>query len=126
VALFFDGASAGTTLIRNNIVVGHYTGILYVGSGPAPIVDHNDVFSDTSADYINVSPGAGAIAADPLFANPNADNYHVQSGSPAINAGSNEGAPPLDHDGILRPQQGTVDMGAYERPGPLFLPIVFK
>lgn len=35
-------------------------------------------------------------------------------GSPAVNAGTNSGAPATDQRGVARPQEGTVDMGAYE------------
>ncbi len=38
-------------------------------------------------------------------------------GSPAINAGNNTGAPATDQRGIARPQQGTVDIGAFESRG---------
>lgn len=38
-------------------------------------------------------------------------------GSPAINAGTNVGAPATDQRGIARPQQGTVDIGAFESRG---------
>ena len=37
--------------------------------------------------------------------------------SPALNAGDNTGAPATDQRGIARPQQGTVDIGAYESRG---------
>lgn len=35
-------------------------------------------------------------------------------GSPAINAGTNDGCPPTDQRGITRPQGGTCDIGAFE------------
>ncbi len=38
-------------------------------------------------------------------------------GSPAINAGNNTGAPTTDQRGIARPQQSTVDIGAFESQG---------
>ncbi|MGB9590000.1 MAG: choice-of-anchor Q domain-containing protein [candidate division WOR-3 bacterium] len=42
-------------------------------------------------------------------------NYHLISGSPAIDAGTTSGAPMVDLDGITRPQGGGFDIGAYER-----------
>lgn len=42
-------------------------------------------------------------------------NYHLLSGSPAIDAGTHAGAPTIDLDGIARPQGAGFDMGAYER-----------
>lgn len=37
------------------------------------------------------------------------------AGSPALDAGDNAGAPAADQRGISRPQNGVVDIGAYER-----------
>ena len=67
-------------------------------------------------------PGYKNISEDPLFVNVEAGNYHLQSCSPGIDAGTN-GAPALpetDLDGYPRRLDGdgdgeaTVDMGAYE------------
>lgn len=70
--------------------------------------------------------GSGFIAADlPNGTNPQlggfANNggatftYSLRSTSPAINAGTNTGAPPAtDQRGVARPQGTAVDIGAYE------------
>ena len=64
----------------------------------------------------------GNISADPLFANPIQGDYHLQQGSPSIDAGINE-APNLldtDIDGDTRILDGngdgtaTIDMGIDE------------
>jgi hypothetical protein len=47
-----------------------------------------------------------------------APDYHLQPGSPAIDAGTSEGAPDTDCEGTARPQGLTYDIGAYEFPGP--------
>jgi hypothetical protein len=41
-------------------------------------------------------------------------DYHLSPGSPAIDAGTPEGAPATDLDGRLRPCEAGVDIGAYE------------
>ncbi len=62
-------------------------------------------------NFVNPS---GAI----LDANNNlARNYHLQSGSPAIDAGDTTIQVPLDKDGVSRPQGARQDIGAYESGG---------
>jgi autotransporter-associated beta strand protein/predicted outer membrane repeat protein len=77
--------------------------------------------------------GVGNIAADPRFVDPGhwdnngtpedyddifiAGNYHLQPGSPCVNAGDTSAVPPsvtTDLDGNPRIFGGRVDMGAYE------------
>ena len=52
------------------------------------------------------------ITAPYKWANPAADDFHLLAGSPAIDAGSVQYAPPTDRDG--RPRNGAPDAGAYE------------
>lgn len=56
--------------------------------------------------------GSGNVYGNPLFVG--SEDYHLKSGSPAINAGSSS-APAQDLDGVVRPQGGAVDMGAFEK-----------
>ena len=63
--------------------------------------------------------GEGNAASEPQFVNPEAHDYHVQHGSPCIDAGYNDPAlPATDIVGMHRIMFGgkslTVDMGAYE------------
>jgi hypothetical protein len=63
--------------------------------------------------------GTGNFTNPPLFANPVAGDYHLQTNSPCINAGNNSFAPTaLDLDGNPRISGGTVDVGAYEFQNP--------
>ena len=62
------------------------------------------------------------LNSDPLFVDPNNGDYHVNEGSPCIDAGQNQ-APELpsnDKDGESRIMDGIVDIGAYEYPGNSF------
>jgi len=56
--------------------------------------------------------GVGNIRKDPLFIAASDEDYHLQSDSPCINAGTLRGAPSEDKDGHLRDKR--PDMGAYE------------
>jgi len=59
-----------------------------------------------------VNWGPGNIDADPLFVNPDNSDYHLQFGSPCIDAGTPIGAPVDDIEG--NPRDEFPDMGAYE------------
>ena len=56
--------------------------------------------------------GEGNIQADPKFVGDG--DFRLQVGSPAVDAGTAAGAPPVDMDGVLRPCGAGVDMGAFE------------
>jgi len=59
----------------------------------------------------------GTINADPLLVNyqPNGSgDYHLQSGSRAINSGTSTAAPSIDLDGAPRPFGTGFDIGVYE------------
>ena len=99
--------------IKNSILWGNNTGINENG-GSTTIT-----FSITQ----DGQPGTGNINTNPVFITPVAfsaapttsGDLHLQSSSPAINAGTNTGAPSNDLDGNTRPfNGGTSDIGAYE------------
>ena len=64
--------------------------------------------------------GPGNIKAAPLFVSPSTRDYRIRASSPAVDAGTNTGAPPSDLRGVARPNDGDgdgtpiTDMGAYE------------
>lgn len=62
--------------------------------------------------------GNGFVRSDPEFVNisgePSTWDFHLQAGSPCIDAGRDANAPQKDMDGTLRPQGTRVDIGAYE------------
>ncbi len=74
--------------------------------------------------------GTGNLCGDPRFVHPAwgaAGDYHLQAGSPAIDAGTSTDAPTVDLENRLR--DAHPDLGAYEwwaSTSSLFLPIVLR
>jgi hypothetical protein len=93
-------------IIVNNIIYGNTGyGIYFIGENSASVT-YCDVTDSIGGD---ISFGAGCFSSDPLFIDPANGNFHLQSGSPCINAG----APDPTYNDI----DGTRnDMGAYGGP----------
>jgi hypothetical protein len=68
------------------------------------------IFTVTYSDVAGGWEGEGNIDEDPLFVGSN--DYHLQAGSPCIDAGTPDGAPADDLEG--NPRDEKPDMGAYE------------
>lgn len=84
-------------------------------------IDHNIIYasgsscSDLWGEFPFVYyPGIDYLTTNPSFVNPAANNFHLASGSPAIDSGSSLYAPVDDMDGVSRPQVAGYDIGAYE------------
>ncbi len=58
--------------------------------------------------------GTGNIDQDPEFINIDDADYHLQSTSPCVDAGTSTDAPAEDYEGTSRPQGSGYDIGAYE------------
>ncbi len=84
---------------------------IYFANGDASIVSHCLVDG-------GLAGGTQIIDADPRFVSRVGGNFRLQAGSPCINAGLNDHVdliiPAVDFDGRSRPQDGLVDMGAFE------------
>jgi hypothetical protein len=111
----------------NNIVAFNTRGIErgLAGTSDAEI-RFNAVFGNSvlasPANYRNTADRtgtAGNLSADPVFANFAIGDFHLQPGSPCVNAGSIASAPTNwpDIDGEARAQGGVVDIGADESAG---------
>ena len=139
--VYFDG-DVSKLHFANNIVYGGSSllpSVVCIGSysylAPTPMeLDDNDVFNPSGAAY-----GSGCdnqvgnnISLDPGFKDASAGDFHLTSGSPAIDAGDNGALTllssynitvPTDFDGHPRLLNATgkpcaiVDMGAFEYAG---------
>jgi hypothetical protein len=127
-------ASAGVgPLLQNNLIVGNNRGIEAEAAfaPPASRVGFNNVFNNAAGNWVNYPASFGNpttvnangtpadaefnISANPLFVA--AGDFHVQPGSPVINAGTASTAPIIDYDG--QPRTAPIDIGADE-----FAPLV--
>jgi hypothetical protein len=87
-------------------------------------VDHNVNLTYSNFDTTRPSGSASMVhinvdqtdqSAAPLFVDASTGDFHEQSGSPTIDAGTNDSANgSTDLDGTARTINGTTDIGAYE------------
>ena len=114
-------ATATTNLlIANNIFYQPNTaGIWLDASGLSGAISHNLAFGAPvtySDGLVNalLSVLGSLPNVNPLFLNLTANDFRLQAGSPAINAGTTLSNVPNDFRGTLRPPGPAFDVGAYE------------
>ncbi|MAF51927.1 MAG: IPTL-CTERM sorting domain-containing protein [SAR202 cluster bacterium] len=118
-------ATSSSAVIRNNVFEANAKGIYTASNVVATnvTIDHNLFYNNTTDIFSAATCAAGCVTgSDPLLVNTASNNYHLSLGSPAIDVGSENGAPPIDYDLTARPIDGdgdstaTTDMGADEAP----------
>ncbi len=120
--IYMVPVSAAPTIV-NNIIANNNYGIARPGGAFNGVENYNDVWNNAT-NYYYISSGPNDISADPSFVNAAGDNYQLNTGSPAIDAGTNTSAPATDIDGVARPKDGNgdgsaiTDMGAHEASPP--------
>ena len=118
-----DVGADDNTIVNNNLAFNNTRGIWEEGTtGTHNVYQNNLVFQNSSGDWSlqNGNTATATVSADPLFVNWTGDStgdYHLQPSSPAIGAGTSNGAPTTDYDGNARPQAGRWDIGSYEYVG---------
>lgn len=90
--------------------------IVYFNSAPA-----NNNYSATVINFSCLFPapstGTGNITNDPGLIDVAGKNFHLQTNSPCINAGTSTPGVAMDLDGRPRVLGGRIDIGAYEFQG---------
>ncbi len=109
-----------SALRLQNTIVANNVGPNFVNNSGTVTSLGNNLTSDSGGglltgpgDQINTNPLLAPLAN---YGGPTL-THALLPGSPAINAGTNSGAPTTDQRGIARPQQSTVDIGAFESRG---------
>jgi hypothetical protein len=112
-------ASVTNSRIHNNIFYQPTTAALMVEmtSGHSNVAIYNNIthqatLVDTAASGLSFS--GNKENTDPLLSNPGAFDFHLGSGSPAINSGLTLSDVTNDYSGTVRPQGSAYDIGAYE------------
>lgn len=93
--VFSTSGFSGSNVIRNNILTGNPSAIS--GGTGGFTVDHNLTTGD--AKFVDAAGG----------------DFHLQTGSPAIDAGVSTPVPTVDIAGTARPKGAAVDLGVFER-----------
>ena len=81
------------------------------------IYSNNDIYCCGTPNMGSTQMLTNTLTSNPLFVNYTGDqngDYHLQSTSAAIDAGTSVGAPNYDYDGNTRPQGAGYDIGTYE------------
>jgi parallel beta-helix repeat protein len=107
------------TKIYNNTITSNTTDGIYINDmASSSEVKNNIVYAVAGSNFDNRGSGTAQsnnlLGVDPLFVNPSANNYQLQSGSSAVDAGARLTSVTTDFAGVPRPEGAAQDIGAYE------------
>ncbi len=104
------------TEIYNNTIYNVPSNGIVIDTSSAKI--RNNIVFKCGSSCIANSAGATVVSdnltSDPMFTDPGKANFRLKAGSPAINKGAPLSVVQTDLDGVVRPQGGVIDIGAYE------------
>ena len=99
-----------TATLTNNLIADHDKGVILSTAEGAAIISDNTLFWQNTDDGFR---GNNPVDGDPTFLDAANDDYHIGSGSAAIDAGI-DSTTTTDLDGTPRPNGMAPDIGAYE------------
>lgn len=100
---------SGTVSVINNIFANHALAIQR--DTPATVFENFNLWSGNTANVgAGVMSGGSSFTATPQFMSPAQDVYHLKTGSPGIDAGTDTFVY-VDYDGQPRPQGAGFDIG---------------
>lgn len=108
-----ESTNGGSVLFDNNAQTTIFNSILWYNQTSL----YFTLGSTTEIHDSNVGggqSGTGNIAVEPQFTDAAHDDFSIKSTSPSIDAGTQNGAPSTDINGITRPKGDGIDQGAYE------------
>lgn len=105
--------SAGTMTVKNNIISQVGTALQRTAG---TVVHGYNLYYNNGTNYSGVSAATGDKSGNPKFVS--GSDYHLQTGSPAIDAGTDASSlTTVDVESHTRPCGSGWDMGAYESGG---------
>jgi hypothetical protein len=109
------GVVVGSTddIIKNNIFYNFKSHIIWTTQNSDNYTNNIAYRSDGAAPQLSYC-SSGCMVADPVFTDPDNNDFRLQSTSPAINAGATLPYVTDDHDDTSRPQGIAFDIGAFE------------
>ncbi|MCP4538623.1 MAG: hypothetical protein GY832_15930, partial [Chloroflexi bacterium] len=97
----------------NNLISGHTLGISVTNASLSTVTMDHTLWYNNTTDYSSGVTHTNDRSGDPLFVDPAAWDFHIGSGSVAIDQGTSAGVT-SDWDGDTRPQGSGYDIGADE------------
>ena len=125
-----SGAASGNRVLNNIVYNRHpFRGSIVVSANSVGTLtsDHNVVMDRLSPDgdetiltlddwrsETGLDVHSRVATPEELFVEPDGEDYHLEEGCPAVDAGTSTDAPPLDLENHVRPAGEGFDVGAYE------------
>ncbi len=114
LGIHVDNPDIRNLFIRNNIIVNNGSADVQIDHAASVTVENN-ILSKTVGNSIGSALiQSGNSVTTPLFVNADSNDYHLQSGSPAVDKANGTDVAPSDFDGKIRPLGASADLGAFE------------